>query len=79
MDNNTKINKVKEYLESGNYINDVKAAELFKSYRLSGIIYDLRHNKDLNIQDRWITNENTGSRYKEYYLVKGSYNDGKSN
>lgn len=70
MDNNTKINKVKEYLENGNYIDDKKAVELCQSYRLSAIIYELRHRYELNIQDRWIVNENTGNRYKEYYLLR---------
>ena len=49
--------------------NDMKAVELCQSYRLSGIIYNLRHTYGLNIQDRWKENENTGARYKEYFLV----------
>lgn len=69
MDNKTKIQKVKEYLENGNSINDVKAVELCQSYRLSAIIYELRHRYNMNIQDRWIINENTKNRYKEYYLL----------
>lgn len=64
--NKTKI--VKEYLENGNTITDKKAVELCQSYRLSSIIYDLRHTYGLNIQDRWLESEN--SRYKEYYLVE---------
>lgn len=67
MKNKTLI--VKEYLEQGNYITDMKAAELCQSYRLSAIIYTLRHNYNMDIQDRWIKNENTKNRYKEYYLV----------
>lgn len=70
MDNKTKIKKVLEYLESGNRITDVKAAEIAQSYRLSSIIYCLRHDYGLNVQDRWIRNEETGSRYKEYWLIK---------
>lgn len=66
--NKTKI--IKEYLEQGNIITDMKAVELCQSYRLSAIIYELRHTYEMNIQDRWITNENTKTRYKEYYLVK---------
>jgi hypothetical protein len=64
----TKTQKVKEYLEAGNYIDDAKAVELCKSYRLSAIIFNLRHNYDMNIQDRWIETET--SRYKQYYLLK---------
>lgn len=66
--NKTKI--IKEYLEAGNIVTDMKAVELCQSYRLSAIIYELRHTYEMNIQDRWITNENTKTRYKEYYLVK---------
>lgn len=66
----TKTQIVREYLEAGNYISDKKAVELCQSYRLSSIIYELRHTHELNVQDRWIENENTGNRYKEYYLVK---------
>ena len=66
MSNLSKIQNVKEYLESGNYIDDVKAADLFKSYRLSSIIFELRHRYELDIRDRWIETET--SRYKEYYL-----------
>ena len=65
-----KTKKVLEYLKAGGYISDKKAVELCQSYRLSSIIYELRHNYGLNIQDRWIVNENTGVRYKEYYLVE---------
>lgn len=65
-----KTQKVKEYLEEGNTITDMKAVELCQSYRLSGIIYNLRHDYEMNIQDRWLENENTKTKYKEYYLVK---------
>lgn len=69
MDNETKIKKVLNWLEQGNTITDMKAVELCRSYRLSSIIYELKHRKGLNIQDRWIVNENTGTRYKEYWLA----------
>lgn len=65
-----KTKKVLEYLEEGNYITDAKAVELCSSYRLSSIIFELRHTHGFNIQDRWIENEKTNTRYKEYYLVK---------
>ena len=68
MDNKSKTKKVLEWLESGNIITDVKAVELCQSYRLSGIIFALRQ-RGYNIQDRWVQNENTHSRYKEYYLI----------
>ena len=66
----TKTQIVREYLESGNYITDMKAVELCQSYRLSSIIFELRHTHGLNVQDRWKENENTGNRYKEYYLIR---------
>lgn len=65
-----KVKIVKEWLEKGNTITDMKAVELCQSYRLSAIIYNLRHDYEMNIQDRWIENPNTGTRYKEYYLVE---------
>lgn len=70
MDNKTKTKKILEFLEAGNRITDIKAAEIANSYRLSSIIYCLRHDYELNIQDRWVRNDATGSRYKEYWLVK---------
>lgn len=63
-----KIQIVKEWLEKGNTITDMSAVEICQSYRLSGIIYNLRHDYSMNIKDRWLENENTGTRYKEYYL-----------
>ena len=66
----TKIKQVLDYLENGGISTDMKAVELCKSYRLSSIIYELRHHRGLNIQDRWVQNENTGNRYKEYWLIQ---------
>ena len=63
-----KTEKVLEYLKEGNYISDAKAVELCHSYRLSSIIYELRHRYGYNIQDRWIEPKN-GCKYKEYYLI----------
>ena len=65
-----KIKIVKEWLEKGNTITDMKAVEICQSYRLSGIIYNLRHDYGMNIQDRWLENKNTGTRYKEYFLME---------
>lgn len=69
MDNNTKTKIILEHLKNGGTVTDMKAVELCQSYRLSSIIFNLRK-QGHNIQDRWITNENTGTRYKEYYLVQ---------
>ena len=66
----TKIKTIKDYLEAGNYVDDAKAVDLCRSYRLSAIIYTLRHDYNMNIQDRWRENQDTVTRYKEYYLNK---------
>lgn len=67
METKTKI--ILDYLEKGGIITDMKAAEIAKTYRLSAIIFNLRHTYELDIQDRWVQNENTGNRYKEYWLA----------
>ena len=67
---NTKIQAILEFLENGGIVTDMKAVEICQSYRLSAIIYELRHTRGLNIQDRWVKNESTGNRYKEYWLIK---------
>lgn len=64
----SKIDIVEEYLKKGKYIDDAKAVKLCQSYRLSGIIYELRHTRELDVRDRWRENKHTGTRYKEYYL-----------
>ena len=66
----TKIKIILNYLKNGGILTDAKAVELCKSYRLSAIIFELRHRYELNIQDRWVINEDTGTRYKEYWLVQ---------
>lgn len=65
-----KINIILDYMKNGGVITDMKAVELCQSYRLSAIIYELRHRYNLNIQDRWVENKDTGTRYKEYWLVE---------
>lgn len=69
MNETTKTKAVLQFLQDGGIITDMKAVELCQSYRLSAIIFNLRK-YGYNIQDRWIQNENTGSRYKEYWLVQ---------
>lgn len=66
----TKIQKILNYLEEGGKVTDMNAVTIADAYRLSSIIYELRHHRGLNIQDRWVQNESTGNRYKEYWLVK---------
>jgi len=52
-----KTQSILNYLKAGNTITDMKAAQFFSSYRLSAIIYELRHRYDLDIRDRWIENK----------------------
>lgn len=66
---------IKEWLESGNTVTDMKAVMLCNSYRLSAIIYNLRHTYGLDVRDRWLVNENTGTKYKEYFIPKEIKND----
>ena len=65
----TKIQAILEYMQNGGKVTDMNAVEIAKTYRLSAIIFDLRK-RGYNIQDRWLQNENTGNRYKEYWLVR---------
>lgn len=64
----TKIKQIKDFLENGGIVTDLKAYEICKSFRLSAIIYELRHRYNLQVSDRWIINQSTGTRYKEYWL-----------
>lgn len=66
----TKIKKVYAAFMGGRKLDNEKAYRLCGTHRFSAIIYELRHRYELNIQDRWMENENTGARYKEYWLVK---------
>lgn len=68
MDENTKIYHIKHYLEKGGIITDVKAWKIAKTFRLSAIIYELRHRYDMQVSDRWVINPKTHTKYKEYWL-----------
>ena len=65
--NKTKV--ILDYMLKGNYVSDKVAVELCYSYRLSAIIYVLRHDYEIPVQDRWRESQN-GYRYKEYYIEK---------
>lgn len=68
MNNSTKIQIIREALENGRYVSDRVAHALCETYRLSAIIHELRHRYGMDVRDRWVVNEYTGSRYKEYFL-----------
>lgn len=66
------MNKTKmilDYMLKGNYVSDKTAVELCYSYRLSAIIYTLRHDYGIPVQDRWRESQN-GYKYKEYYITE---------
>ena len=77
----SKMNKTKavlEHLQKYGYIDSWTADKLYKSLRLSAIIYNLRYKYNLNI----ITEEipftdiyGTNSSYAKYILVKEEDND----
>ena len=63
----TKIGKVRAYLEDGNTITSWKAIELFRCSRLSAVIYALRNDYGMAIADKRIYEEDTN--YSKYWLT----------
>lgn len=61
----TKIKKVREYLEAGHSITQKEAIEKFNAYRLSAIIFDLR--KTMDIETRMV--DIGTSRFASYSLL----------
>lgn len=64
----SKTQRILEYLENGKTITDSDAVDLFKAYRLSGIIYNLKK-KGYNISTINEINEETKTRYARYKLI----------
>lgn len=62
----TKIGKVRAFLEDGNTITSWKAIELFRCTRLSAAIYTLRNDYGMAIADKRIYEEDTN--YSKYWL-----------
>lgn len=73
-----KTQAVLEYLKKGNKINDRIGVEKFYTYRLSAIIYKLRHYYGYNIISDWQYNKKTGARYVDYYLIPDKKEEKKS-
>lgn len=46
----TKAKQVEEHLRNKGHITSLEAINLYKATRLSAIIYNLRHKKDMNIK-----------------------------
>lgn len=64
----SKTENILEYLKKGNTITNVDAVDLFKAYRLSAIIYNLKK-KGYNISTINEINEETKTRYARYKLI----------
>lgn len=64
----SKTQRILEYLENGKTITNADAVDLFKAYRLSGIIYNLKK-KGYNISTINEINEETKTRYARYKLI----------
>ena len=73
-----KTQAILEYLKAGNKINDKIGVEKFYTYRLSGIIYNLRKLYGYNIIAEWQENKETGARYVDYYLIPDKKEEKKS-
>lgn len=63
----TKIGKVRAFLEEGNTLTSWKAIELFRCTRLSAVIYALRNDYGMAIADKRIFEEDTN--YSKYWLT----------
>lgn len=63
----TKIGKVRAFLEDGNTLTSWKAIELFHCTRLSAVIYALRNDYGMAIADKRIYEEDTN--YSKYWLT----------
>lgn len=63
----TKIGKVRAFLEDGNSITSWQAIELFRCTRLSAVIYALRNDYGMAIADKRIYEEDTN--YSKYWLT----------
>ena len=63
----TKIGKVRAFLEDGNTLTSWQAIELFRCTRLSAVIYALRNDYGMAIADKRIYEEDTN--YSKYWLT----------
>ena len=63
----TKIGKVRAFLEDGNTITSWQAIELFRCTRLSAVIYALRNDYGMAIADKKIYEKDTN--YSKYWLT----------
>ena len=65
---NHKINQVEEFFMTGQPLTVLDCFNLFKTFELRKIVCILK-TKGLKIESEWMTNYQTKSRYKKYYLI----------
>ena len=58
------------WLKAGHTITPLEALKKWRCFRLGARIWELKHEHGYQIGDRYVRNEETGTRYKEYWLVK---------
>ena len=68
MKTDSQLEMIKKHLQDGKSITPLEALRLYGCFRLSGRIYDLRHNDNMNIYGE-IVNYN-GSRFMKYTLIQ---------
>lgn len=61
--------QIKAWLEKGNPITPIMALQMFGCFRLSGQIFVLKNEYDMNIKTEMVYEPN-GKRYAKYYLEK---------
>ncbi len=66
---NHKINQIENFLMTGQALTVLDCFKLFKTFELRKVVCVLK-GKGLNIQSEWMTNYDTKTRYKKYYLGK---------
>jgi len=64
-----KTEAIKQHLLSGKRLTSLDAVRLFKTIKLTTRISEMRR-EGLKINDEWIVNKKTKSRYKCYWIKK---------
>ena len=64
-----KTEAIKNHLLSGKRLTSLDAVRLFKTIKLTTRISEMRRD-GLKINDEWLVNNKTKSRYKSYWIKK---------
>jgi hypothetical protein len=67
----TQRKRIKEYLEKGHSLTSRDSVNLFNCYRLSAVIYVLKHDYGMNIETKMIKGKD-GVTFGRYKLVKSN-------